>query len=42
MKTKYKIEGDTLKIFNLADSIWEGRKILSLSKTWWQKIMSLQ
>jgi Domain of unknown function (DUF6438) len=30
-ETKYKIEGDSLKIFNLTDSIWEGRKILRLS-----------
>ena len=37
-ETKYKIEGDSLKILNLSDSIWEGRKILRLSND----ILSLQ
>jgi hypothetical protein len=30
-ETKYKIEGDSLKIFNLTDSIWEASKITRLS-----------
>jgi hypothetical protein len=29
-ETTYKIQGDSLKIFNLTDSIWEGGKILRL------------
>lgn len=30
-RTKYKIEGDSLKIFNLTDSTWEGMKLLNIS-----------
>lgn len=31
-KTKYNVEGDSLKIFNLSDSTWWGLKIVKLTK----------
>lgn len=31
-ETKYKIENDSLKIYNLSDSIWNSRKIISIEE----------